>query len=98
MTPELERAVKRYRQWFGSYKKSGVLIKVQVRLTVNNGCIEFLIRDDSYKVKRIRGTRAQFVISATKKAFTCLVVMDRNAIWRFIVRTGRLILNQRLIA
>jgi hypothetical protein len=27
MTPELERAVERYRQWFGSYKKSGELIK-----------------------------------------------------------------------
>lgn len=54
MTPELERAVKRYRQWFGSYKKSGELIKVQVWLTVNNGCIEFLSLDESYKVKRIR--------------------------------------------
>jgi PPOX class probable F420-dependent enzyme len=54
MTPELERAVKRYNQWFGSYKKSGELIKVQVWLTVNNGCIEFLTSDDSYKVKRIR--------------------------------------------
>jgi len=50
MTPELERAVKRYTQWFGSYKKSGELIKVQVWLTVNNGCIEFLTLDDSYKV------------------------------------------------
>jgi len=54
MTPELERAVKRYNQWFGSYKKSGELVKVQVWLTVNNGCIEFLTSDDSYKVKRIR--------------------------------------------
>jgi PPOX class probable F420-dependent enzyme len=47
-------AVKRYRQWFGSYKKSGELIKVQVWLTVNNDCIEFLTSGDSYKVKRIR--------------------------------------------
>jgi hypothetical protein len=54
MTPELARAVKRYNQWFGSYKKSGELVKVQVWLTVNNGCIEFLTLDDSYKVKRIR--------------------------------------------
>src|SRR5262249_6141949 len=54
MTPELERAIKRYRQWFGSYKKSGELIKVQVWLSVNNGYIEFLILADSYKVKRIR--------------------------------------------
>ena len=69
MTPELERAVKRYKQWFGSYKKSGDLIKVQVWLTINNGCIEFLTLDDSYKVKRVRGTRARFAISAIKKAF-----------------------------
>jgi len=57
MTPELECAVKRYRQWFGSYKKSGELIKVQVWLTVNSACIEFLTLDDSYKVKRIRRNR-----------------------------------------
>ena len=47
MTPELERAIKRYRQWFGSYKKSGELIKVQVWLSVNNGYIEFLTLADS---------------------------------------------------
>jgi hypothetical protein len=68
MTPELERAVKRYRQWFGSYKKSGELIKVQVWLTINNGCIEFLTLDDSYKVSAYGGTRARFAISAIKKA------------------------------
>jgi|SRR5215831_18736990 len=54
MTTELEQAVKRYRLWFASHKKSGELVKVQVWLTVNNGCIEFLTSTDSYKVKRIR--------------------------------------------
>jgi len=54
MAPELERAVKRYKQWFGSYKKSGELVKVQVWLTVSNGSIEFLTSADSYKVTRIR--------------------------------------------
>jgi len=54
MTPELQRAVKRYQQWFGSYTRSGELVKVQVWLTVNDGSIEFLSSDDSYKVKRIR--------------------------------------------
>jgi hypothetical protein len=29
MTPELQRAVKRYNQWFGSYKKSGELVNVE---------------------------------------------------------------------
>ena len=45
MTGELERAVKRNIQWFGSYKRSGELVKVQVWLTVNNGCLEFLTLD-----------------------------------------------------
>lgn len=54
MTPELQRALKRHMQWFGSYKKSGELKKVQVWLIVNNGCIEFLTPENSYKVKRIR--------------------------------------------
>jgi hypothetical protein len=54
VTPELERAVKRYNQWFGSYKKSGERVKVQVWLTVNNGQLEFLTSKDSYKVKRVR--------------------------------------------
>jgi hypothetical protein len=52
MTPELERAVKYYRQWFGPYKKSGELVKVQVWLTINNGSIEFLTLDDSYKLSQ----------------------------------------------
>jgi hypothetical protein len=59
MTPELQLAVKRYHLWFGSHKKSGELIKVQVWLTVNNGQIEFLTSGDSYKVKRIRANPAR---------------------------------------
>ena len=86
MTPELERAVKRYRQWFGSYKKSGELIKVQVWLTVNNGCIEFLTTDDSYKVKRIRRNARVICYIGDKEGpqipGTAEIVMDRNAIWR----------------
>ena len=86
MTPELERAVKRYRQWFGSYKKSGELIKVQVWLTVNNGCIEFLTLDDSYKVKCIRKNPGVICYIGYKEGpqipGTAKIVMDRNAIWR----------------
>ena len=86
MTPELERAVKRHKQWFGSYKKSGELVKVQVWLTVNNGLIEFLTLDDSYKVKRVRrnprticyiGDRNGPSISGSAE-----VVMGRDAILR----------------
>ena len=86
MTPELERAVKRYRQWFGSYKKSDELIKVQVWLTVNNGFIEFLTLDDLYKVKRIwRNPRVIYYIGDKEGLHipgTTDIVIGRNAIWR----------------
>ena len=54
MTPELQRALKSHKQWFGSYKKSGELVKVQVWLIINSGGIEFLTAKDSYKVRRLR--------------------------------------------
>ena len=83
MTPELERGVKRYRQWFGSYKNSGELIKVQVWLTVNNGCIEFLTLDDSYKVKRIRRNPRAVCYIGDKEGLhipgTAEIVMGKNA-------------------
>jgi len=37
MTPELERALKRHTQWFGSYKASGELKKIQVWLNCFSG-------------------------------------------------------------
>jgi PPOX class probable F420-dependent enzyme len=54
MTPELQSALKRHMQWFGSYRKTGELVKVQVWLIVNGGRIEFLTGKDSYKVRRLR--------------------------------------------
>ncbi|HKW35635.1 MAG TPA: pyridoxamine 5'-phosphate oxidase family protein [Candidatus Acidoferrum sp.] len=54
MNPELQRALERHTQWFGSYKASGELKKIQVWLVVNDGQIEFLTPADSYKVKRVR--------------------------------------------
>ncbi|HET6180829.1 MAG TPA: pyridoxamine 5'-phosphate oxidase family protein [Candidatus Sulfotelmatobacter sp.] len=54
MTPELQRAVKRHTQWFGSYKASGELKALQVWLIVSSGRIEFLTPGSSYKVKRVR--------------------------------------------
>jgi len=86
MTPELERAVKRYNQWFGSYKKSGELVKVPVWLTVNNGCIEFLTLDDSYKVKRIRRDPRVICYIGDKEgrsvSGTAEIVIGRDAVWR----------------
>jgi len=54
VTPELQRALKRHTQWFGSYKASGELKKLQVWLVVNDGKLEFLTPASSYKVKRVR--------------------------------------------
>ena len=54
MTPELARALQSHTQWFGSYKQSGELKKIQVWLTVNQGLIEFLTPANSYKAKRVR--------------------------------------------
>lgn len=54
LSPELQRALKRHTQWFGSYKASGELKKIQVWLVVNVGQIEFLTPGSSYKVKRVR--------------------------------------------
>ena len=54
MTPQLQHAINSHRQWFGSYKRSGELVKVQVWLTLNQGRIEFITPADSLKVKRVR--------------------------------------------
>jgi len=86
MTPELERGVKRHKQWFGSYRKSGELVKVQVWLTVNSGYIEFLTLDDSYKVKRIRRDPRVVCYIGDQNGpsipGTAEIVMGRDAIWR----------------
>ena len=86
MIPELERALKSHNQWFGSYKRSGELVKVQVWLTVNNGDIEFLTLDNSYKVKRVRrNPRVVCYIgdgNGPSVPGTAEVVMGRDAIWR----------------
>ena len=86
MTPELERAVKAHNQWFGSYRKSGALVKIQVWLTVNNGCIEFLTSEASLKVKRVR-TNPRVVCYIGSKdgpsiSGTAEIIMDRDAAWR----------------
>jgi hypothetical protein len=54
MTLDLQRALKRHTQWFGSYKKSGELKKIHVWLIVHQGNLEFLTPGDAYKVKRVR--------------------------------------------
>lgn len=86
MTPELQHALKRHMQWFGSYKASGELKKLQVFLMVNDGQIEFLTRGDTYKVKRVRrnsrvicyvGSKDGPTISGTAK-----IITDRSEVSR----------------
>ena len=73
-------------QWFGSYKASGELKKLQVFLVVNDGQIEFLTRGDTYKVKRVRrnsrvicyvGSKHGPTISGTAK-----IITDRSEVAR----------------
>jgi hypothetical protein len=86
LKPELERAVRRHRQWFGSYKKSGEMNKTQVWLTVKDGCIEFLTPNDSYKAKRVRLNPhvVCFVGSENGPAIsgTAEIITDRESILR----------------
>ncbi|HKI27434.1 MAG TPA: hypothetical protein VKA07_14015 [Candidatus Sulfotelmatobacter sp.] len=86
MTPELQRALKNHQQWFGSYKKPGDLVKVQVWLTVNAGQIEFLTPGNSYKVKRARRHRCviSFVGSPNGPAIwgTAEIISDRHEVPR----------------
>ena len=86
MTPELQRALKRHMQWFGSYKKSGELKKIQVWLIVNQGRIEFLTPQGSYKVKRLRrNPRAICYVGSQDGpaiAGTATIIQDRSEVAR----------------
>ncbi len=86
MTEDLRRAIKTYTQWFGSYKASGDLTKIQVWLTLNEGRIEFLTQAKSYKVRRARRNPRVicFVGSADGPAVhgTAEIVPDKSALWR----------------
>jgi hypothetical protein len=86
MNPELQRAIKRHTQWFGSYKASGELKKIQVWLVVNGGQIEFLTPGNSYKVKRARRNPRVICYVGSKDgpaiAGTAEIITDRNEVAR----------------
>ncbi len=93
MTPELERALKRHTQWFGSYKASGELKKIQVWLVVNGGQIEFLTPGNSYKVKRA-GKNPHVICYVGSKDGPAIsgmaqIITDRSEWWGFTEATGR---------
>ena len=86
MTPELQRALKSHTQWFGSYKKSGELKKIQVWLVVNRGQIEFLTGGSSYKVKRVRRNPRVICYVGSKDgpaiSGTAQIITDRSELAR----------------
>ena len=86
VTAELERARRGYRQWFGSYTRSGELKKVQVWLTMNNGRIEFTTQTNSFKVKRVRRNPRVICFIGGRQgpaiAGTAEIVTDKPAVWR----------------
>src|SRR5207237_9803602 len=86
MTPELERALKRHTQWFGSYKASGELKKIQVWLVVNGGQIEFLTPGNSYKLKRARKNPRVMCYVGSKDGpaipGTAQIITDRSEVAR----------------
>lgn len=86
MTPELEHALKRHTQWFGSYKASGELKKIQVWLLVNDGRIEFMTPGRSYKVKRVlRNPKVVCYVGSENGpaiAGRAEIIRDRGEVWR----------------
>jgi uncharacterized protein len=86
VTPELQHALKRHTQWFGSYKASGELKKLQVWLIVNDGQIEFLTPGSSYKVKRVRRNPRVICYVGSKDgpaiSGTARIIKDRSEVAR----------------
>ena len=86
MNVDLQSALKRHMQWFGSYKASGELKKLQVFLVVTNGQIEFLTRVDTYKVKRVRRNPRVICYVGSKKgptiSGTAQVITDGSEVAR----------------
>jgi hypothetical protein len=86
VTPELQSALKRHQQWFGSYKASGELKKIHVWLILNAGRIEFITPQGSYKVRRVRRNPRVicFVGRADGPAIEgkAEIVRERPEVWR----------------
>jgi hypothetical protein len=86
VTSELEHALKRHTQWFGSYKASGELKKIQVWLLVNDGKIEFMTPGSSHKVKRVlRNPKVVCYVGSENGpaiAGRAQIIRDRGEVWR----------------
>jgi len=85
VTQQIRDAIRSHDQWFGSYKRSGELVKVQVWLTVNRGDIEFLTGADSYKAKRVRRTPRVICFLGARDGpsveGTAEILTDRPLLW-----------------
>ena len=86
MTPEIERALKQYMVWFGSYKASGELRTTEVWSIVTAGCIEFITPSDTHKVTRVRrNPRVLCHLGSAEGpviAGTATILREKREIWR----------------
>jgi len=83
MTPELNAALKRYTQLFGSYTMAGELKNVRVWLTLNEGKIEFLTPTHSLEAKRVGlNRRVECLVGDRRVPGDAAIVHGKNAMWR----------------
>ena len=83
MDPQLQAAVKRHTQIFGSYTRAGELKQDRVWLTLNDGKIEFLTPSGTLKAKRVgRNPRVECLIGNDRVTGTAEVVSDKDALLR----------------
>jgi hypothetical protein len=83
MNPDLQSAIKKHTQIFGSYTRAGELKQVRVWLTLNNGKIEFLTPSATLKAKRVsRNPRVECLIGDYRVTGTAEIVSDKDALWR----------------
>jgi hypothetical protein len=83
MDPQLEAAVKRHTQIFGSYTRAGELKQVRVWLILNDGKIEFLTPGGTLKAKRVgRNPRVECLVGDYRVTGTAEVVRDKDALLR----------------
>lgn len=83
MDPQLQAAVKRHTQIFGSYTRAGELKQVRVWLTLNDGKIEFLTPSGTLKAKRVgRNPRVECLIGNDRVTGTAEMVRDKDALLR----------------
>ena len=83
---EHQSAARRHIMWFGSYKQSGELKKIQVWCFLKDGNIEFLTPGDSFKAKRVRRNPTVVCYLGSENGPTVQgvaeLITERAEVWR----------------